>query len=500
MAGLGNYVHYRRQNYYNYGISRRGQTGGYTKDISGAIAAQRKQTKTLIDGLKNDVKIKELERSLNNLRDTGSIKDGEYNNEVLTRLSNQYYKYIEEQLPNLINKTNFADLSIASNENEFISRGLRKYNNLVAGKYNKADNVRISTLKKIKDSILQNIQRVETQIKQGTLTVDNFEEIKKRFHEVRNKIHQEILKAKAEGKKELKLGTDTDPTPIKSILKEYNQLVAITKYPGEKELGDIGEAQLAILGLYMQDKSQNITKDLIEKTIVGKQHLSTNTNFSYLGQDVAKAFNGTFSINGNQVNFRTHSPQTIDVIFTIPEEDGGQQEIRASVKNYENATASSRNISLIDGTNLVSMLTFGVENFGNHYLNVITQHSPKPGLIDTPKFEDMERELKRLTMARGLIGYRGNNSGIGEQNYANTFIVNDRIGGKGRFRVYSIKDLAQTAWADIDQYTALEGLPNRGDIKNVWSNSGPEYRLAKILQDVHAIKLKMSLKGKALKT
>lgn len=501
---LGHYIHYRKSAYERYGIGRRGQ-GGYNKNIGAIIQSQRSEIDKLIKGLDNDVQAKELENFLNNLRETGNLAGGSTDQNALQNIANQYYNILQEHAKHLENKVNFSTAGINSQRGGFALEGLKEYKNLQGtkrGRY-KGVGVTIQTLQNIKKDLTNAIGKIQKQINNGTLTVNNWQDERQAILNITKSLKTYIKQAEAQGYKNTgtiqyssELGVN-----INNILKQYNELVQVTKTPTLKDLGDVAEIQVALFGKIIENEGYNISNDLIKKAIVGSNSANMSIDLSHLGESAIKQHLNKLNIeinDGLEVNIASSSQQTVDVIFNMKNINDGMQEIRASVKNYENATVKGRSISILNGSNLLNILGMAQGNFANHYLNLITQHSPQPGKITDQPFEEMEQTLKGLIMVRGLVGYRGKNS---DSKFANTFIVNDRSGGKAKFRVYQVKDLAETAWRDIEEYTTLKDgtkLPRLGEVKNTWSSVSPEMRIASVLAQVHSYKISMSLKSELL--
>ena len=490
---IGNYIHWRRYNYYRFGISQKG--GGVS--LSASIKSQHAELLNAINGLSSP-NVAQLEQFLNNLRETGNLAR-ENDTQSLTQLENNYTNLLYNKLGNLSARAKFDNADFIRTSNPYFDV-LNRYKGLI-GK-NQTKGTQIGTLQKISKQI-QDVLNSMKDLVGGKKKTNQWLQDKQKLETIQQQLNQLLLQH--QGKSEfvtISHNTEVNGVSLKQILKTYNGLLRLAKEPSQTDLGMAAEAQVALLGSLIEQGAVKSTNEIIQQHIVGAQNATTKITFNpkspvfnALKEEIkfsnADAVSGTITVN---------SPQTVDVQFKMLDlEQGEMQKINASVKSYSNISNPYGHIKILGGTTLFNMLGLVTQEFANHYLNFLAKHTDinaERSIMNTMGFAQAEETMKRSLLTRGLVGYRGakGDSGAG---MANTFIVNDRSSKK--FRVFSIKDLAQTAWNDISNFVKVDGLPGYESLSNQFEQAGPEVRIAKLLAQTHAIKLDVALSNTIFK-
>lgn len=507
MAYIGEYIHYHLENYRKYGIGRRGEENPV--DLTSAIADSRAQLNTLISSeLFTNINAQGIEEFLNAvLNKTGFSTTGlEVSQEQIEQWENQFAKLIEERFPNM--EANFSRLSLKQ-----LTASGEAYSTFNVGQDQKRMYVQtiqkvITTLKDISKNLQislatssglnqQQIQKIQEQQAQVTSFIRSLNNIKRKAH-----------------------GTNiiTLNDSNKALFQLINDTIRSIQGPSNKDLGDLAEMYVAFMleaAAGQTSKTLNeligpfgaVTGDVRQATILGganpltMKYLVKELNSNKTDDDfqATQPNRKLFTLQDDGTAISTTATQgTVDVSITFPTDSAlsqlfGLDQFNASIKNYSNISRTP--IHVLSGAPLFSLMMLLDTNFINHYINLLVTHPD--GSVGGSEINTAEEAIKEAIAIRALTGARSI-EGI-NYNLANVFVVNDRR--TGRFRVIGTGTLIQQLSNNMDKLASFSGLPK--SLSNIFIGDTYNYeeaaqRIAKILAQLHACKISMSLMPSAL--
>ena len=175
--------------------------------------------------------------------------------------------------------------------------------------------------------------------------------------------------------------------------------------------------------------------------------------------------------------------------------------VPASVKNYNMANVKT-DIHLLSGRSVLALVQ-EYDDFLNHYLNIVAEHSQKEPAAQLLDKAAIAMKLTVLLKAlSGAVISRSKDGSIGFSPQADLFIVNDNSVGK--FRVYLIEEILDAVQKNIEwlktgdldnvqklknDYIGTKGQLNMGDAK---------VRISNLLAQLHQMELQVSISKAAL--
>lgn len=495
---IGNYIHYKYNNFIEYGIGTRGRPNkqNLQKVFEDQRKALRREAKSLAVNRSEGTKIENI---LNGFRDKQRLKSYGLTDAEITEFENYIHNKILEKLDIEANAVNWDTFDVVNGEFKGTINGLRllkqegKYNNI------RAVNTRIDTLYQITKEISDDLQ-----MNNGITGA----EFKKRVNALLDEQHK--LKQEFQSSVRGALGTYN-----KNAIKEINDLLKAGRAQINSYLkGEIAELYAAAMVNFIKIlETQSIDSALDEfikidlfKGVVGKETGAAgllSSKFAVQGlkkeSNNSKHFvaNGEVFTNFNGINAELNYTQNkIDVTFTLPLE--GDKQYDLSIKNYK----SGHNITIHSGVSILT-LTQDYSNFMNHYLNLSASHPYEPKSLDVDLL--MAQNVLKQTMAlKGLVGgiwKVQSGGGVAKNPRANLFVVNDN---NGLYKVYYINDIVNRILSD-SELIHITGLDKLKRWENEWVGSEePSYenayaRINNLLSQLHTkFKYKVQLDRKAL--
>ena len=486
---IGDYIHYYANNYHRYGIGKDAPGPGFQADND----ALMDRLKTVSGGGESlNKNYTEVENFLNfALSKKGSFTTGNvvFKPEDILKWEADLSKIIQERFG--IFEANFNNLSFenASNfdlQQPFILNDGKQY-------------VQSRTVNKALDTLSEVIALLGKQItnsKDGA-EIQKIEKLKADADKALAELNHVAMTNKGKS-----FSVDTHG----NLFKKVNEIVASIAGPTQKDLGDLAEIYIS----YMLAAASNVAiknyKDLekyilqgfkTERTTLGGMANLTMQAFvkETDKQTKSKTSNWTQEIdNGDGTITSVHASQgTVDMSITFNDDIFNLGSLSASIKNYQNPFGGKYGIHILSGSPLMSVLMLTDTNFINHYLNMIVSQKGGP---ESSGFDTANEHVKLASAVRAVSGYRGQYSK--KHNISQAFIINDR--SAGRIRVISTGDLLNKLQEDIKNFVNVAGLPGANSISNPWmgennilSEEEAAQRVAKVLAQVYAIKLSVSL-------
>lgn len=260
-----------------------------------------------------------------------------------------------------------------------------------------------------------------------------------------------------------------------------------------KSIGSYLEGSIATLDDRLQGKIEECANGLIKQVITG-QNTTSFQESSSISSDFLQTFpledGSTFqlSLNGN---LDKDNIMKMDVNLIR-----NNEQYRISAKNY--SLQNSNRVHLRSTPKSLLALLQGVasENFINHYLNIISSRKGKGSNISSSLIMEAHQIAKMLLVGEALVGMNQ------IQGYTDTFVLNNRKAKQ--IIVKPMKDFFipfQEALFNITGYDLDLGKNLNhweGDHKMGVSQEKANLRIAKLLGDLHAAKITVSLNSNLL--
>ena len=474
MPGIGDYIHFRTENYQRFGtLTKNNENESNYGSAGSVINSQIANVKNKMATYNKRTSSYDLEDFLNKLFYPENTN--EQDNEQFEELKQSVNQMFEEKFAGF--KIDWGTLGVRTS-----TKGLIKES---------ASSIYGSRLNKISamiDSLSSGAKSKETLAKaaQAQLAI------------------QELLQeAKTTPKGDTKVNFNDDNrnligtinAAVKSLM--YNQLA----------VGQIFEYALSCLSYQIQNKVGKVSLDMITALSNGVNGVQRRTmaggfgikpildmskvDSNYFDGQIAKAMlpKGWSEISSDGFfgyEFSMPTDDKVDVNF-----DFNDELFKISAKNYKDPLHSG--IHIVSGTSLLAMLLDADTSvdFVNHYLNIT---SSNPG--DSNLIESAHRAIKLTILLKALTGY----STSGASGEADTLVVNSRM--TRHIYVRSMGEIMNMISNQIDNLDSFMHVSGFTDIHSSfvgskdWPNiEASKVRITKLLMDLHAQKISVSLKN-----
>lgn len=475
MAQIGNYIHYHTENYKRFGTTQDGPSdyGDASSSLNKQISDMKSLAKQLHKKYRNG-KMIELERFMNAIfyPQPGGRSPTE------EQQFQQMRAYVDAELEKMFNgfKVNWEQgLSVYTSGTKSVSTGTQ-----------------VGSLTKIRNQLDSALQRVS-----GAKTIAKIEAAQRAIDQALAELQSmNVTNPRVTIGKNLKDSTN--------LIETINSALRATMY-NNAAVGYVFELALATFSGQVSDRAGQISADLVNEAMRGAARSSPLINIQEIDKTFfdEELFGGSINRNtqsnlgvwqrtsdGTGFQFTAPTQDKLDVALSF---DGEMYNITA--KNYANILA--RDIHIVSGTPLLSMLLGNDPNFINHYLNITAS---VPG--DTSHMTLAHEAMKLTILLRSLTGISSSAAG----STADVLVVNDRA--SKHIYIRSIGELvSQIAMRldQIDNYMKIHGLGSDGslNIKNDFVGAGlsdedARIRITKLLASLQNKKISVSLKGTAL--
>lgn len=521
-TGLGDYIHYRRENYENHGIYRKyGKSSSFETAVSYAYQNLRQMARNR-DGVGSQAE--EIQNYLNGMRNGLSGRDMSYlkdEDAAEIEAKRQFlYDSIQKALSDsatLTAETSNFDVS----ENDSTATIIARYSGL---KDTSRMSIRRDTVIKLAQQAKAILKQTDARIKKGTLNgqdVTALLEGKDELLAIKKSLEIELAKSTDTGKALIAyrntIKTDTteaDLNEFGEVLKALYRVSRKLRLPLNEDLGNVAEAGVAALLSMAGRKAKEVSSELVHeavkagskaagsKTIVGFS--TTFVDSDILLKEINKDKNNKTHVSwalsedkSSLVTIQT-SQDTVDIHIDFPDDKDtfGLKDLNASVKNV-GSIFNPRGIHAISDTPLNSILELTNASFANHYLNLLSQ-------INYDNEVEQGNEVITYALAvRALTGARSSTF----TKKSDFFIVNSR--SNNMLYVFSSEDLLKKICPQgsiNSNYVNVSGLPKGSNVlNNKWMGKegvpdlkGAQQRIAAIIAQTNRFKLSMSLLPAAL--
>lgn len=470
MAGIGDYIHYKKANYRKFGTYK--NDGSNYNDAMRIFQDQREAVRRRLP-VNNNQDLEGLENFLNGMM---------YGKEDATEADVKAMKELQHRVYNAFNER-YNNFGIN------FQKGMNVYYKGDTGA-TQSEGIYLKTLEKY----LQTIKLMAD----DAIKLKGKADISKINDTIKN------LEAYINMNKDQNYISLTNNTAAQSLMKDINEVLKMQSIPKALAIGDAFEYWLAIASQYAGAKAVELSDDLIIDTLVKggdrSNPIISMSNFSdeYVSMDeliASGAFSPGWKPIDNNTAFRFNKPtqDKLDMVFNWKGD-----ELKVSAKNYklENSTST---IHLVSGTSLLYLISTENIDFVNHWLNTVTG-SPSES-IESTRLQQAHIAMKLTIFAKALTGLDTS----AQSNVANTFILNHRT--NHHIYVRSMREIFDSveALADKDlKGVNFSNYPIR--IPNVWvgakrgamSAASAQQRISNLIAKLHTYNISVSMKPEAL--
>ena len=479
MPGIGDYIHFKTENYKMFGTTKEGPSNfdSAIPSINARIKKMKNLAKSLHSKYDGNSKIADLEKFMNSIFYPGE----EGRNETEEQQFQQMRKYVEAEFSQMFDGFGIAweqGMSVYMKGNKEITKGTH-----------------VSTLKKVYNQLNSALDRVKS-----ANTIAKIEAAKKAI----NDAYDELVKANIGSDSRVSIGKSLDNSG--NLIETVNAALRATMY-NNAAIGYIFELALAAFSGQVSNSVGQISADLVNKAMQGAARSNPTLRIDLIdktyfdeelfGREINRGATnlGVWqrTEDGTAFQFTAPTQDKLDVALSF---DGEMYNITA--KNYANIL--QRDIHIVSGTSLLSLILDDDVDFINHYLNIIATDKPS----DLPAINlTLAHQAMKLTILLKAL------SGIGtsaEGSTADVLVVNDRA--SKHIYIRSVGDLVTKIANQLDQidnYMKIHGLGQSGklSVSNAYVGDAPsdanaQIRITKLLAQLHNTKIGVSIKGTAL--
>lgn len=523
-TGLGDYIHYRRENYENHGIYRKyGKSSSFETAVSYAYQNLRQMARNR-DGVGSQAE--EIQKYLNDMRNGLSGRDMSYLKEedaAEIEAKRQFlYNSIQEALSDSTTLT-------AKMDNFDVVLGKDSEKKTIIARYSGLkDTSRMSIRRDTVNDLVRQTQtllnQVNRRIENGTFNgqdVTALLEGKNELLAIKKSLEVELAKSAATGKALIAyrntIKTDTteaDLNEFGEVLKALYRVSRELRLPLNEDLGNVSEAGVAALFSMAGRKAKEVSSELVHEAVkAGSKAAGSKTVMGFsttfvdsdaLLKEINKDKNNkthvswALSEDGSSLVTIQTSQDTVDIHVDFPDDKDifGLKDLNASVKNV-GSIFNSKGVHVISETPLNSIIELTNVSFANHYLNLLSQINYD---------DEVEQGNEVITYALAIRALTGARSRTFTKK-SDFFIVNSR--SNNMLYVFSSEDLLKKICPQDSinsNCVNVSGLPKGSNVlNNKWMGkegvpdlAGAQQRIAAIIAQTNRFKLSMSLLPEAI--
>ena len=456
MSALGEYIHLHYKNYQKYGVARTGESPKIA-NYSLNVIQQRINN---VEDISQET-IKELQRRLKLNSQSNLEKEKTQQAKIQQQLINEIYSLLYERsrtitgIKRLAQKASGKFTSIIDKKRVFIERESHWGASL--------DHKELSRRSQQANDLYKKIQKLITQINKKNQS-QSIEKIKELQYLYKQYTH---------------LSYDSDEHTLAAIQK------AITRhrYNNTKNqvAGDFGEMLVAICDDKIFKEANSTVAEIVEQSVTGKQKAEIIIDKTLISDNRGDYIFKSSTEDGTSYYIKP-TQNKIDTQIQINNEN-----ILASVKNYSGTEIQNFRPHLQEVNLFYSILFLnsypGLQDIGNHWLNLHTIHPGRGKIID--KNSQIDNIIKKEVAFQALSSGNPFKQGIDK---ANVFVYINR--DLGKVYVKSVKDILN----NFSDFSGLDKI-SRIFLQNHKMN-GIEDRITNVLIQLHQQKVSVSLKVK----
>lgn len=515
-TGLGDYIHYRRENYENHGIYRKyGKSSSFETAVSYAYQNLRQMARNR-DGVGSQAE--EIQNYLNSMRNGLSGRDMSYLKEEDAAEIKAKHQFLQNSIQEALSDSttltaNMDNFDVVLGKDSEEKAIIARYSGL---KDTGRRSIRRDTVIGLVDKAQTILNQVNKRIKNGTLNTQDATALLKGKNEL-NAIKKSLEAKLVENgdaliayRNTIKTNTtEADLNEFGEVLKALYRVSRELRLPLNEDLGNVAEAGVAALFSMAGRKAKEVSSELIHEAVKpGSKAAGSKTTTSFsatfvdsdtLLKEINKDKNNkthvswALSEDGSSLVTIQTSQDTVDIHIDFPDDKDifGLKDLNASVKNV-GSIFNSKGVHVISETPLNSIIELTNVSFANHYLNLLSQINYD---------DEVEQGNEVITYALAVRALTGARSSTFTKK-SDFFIVNSR--SKNMLYVFSSEDLLKKICPQDSinsNYVNVSGLPKGSNVlNNKWMGkegipdlAGAQQRIAAIIAQTNRFKLSMSL-------
>lgn len=413
-SAIGNYIHYHKRNYENWGINQKNTTPSENWNVA---AAEFKNKLLEINDINNlMLETAELEKQYNDF-----FYPSNKSNKEIKKFRETIQKVIQERLNEQFGLAagsfNFSDLTVKETElNRKLSEAIRKTKESIG-------EVELRTVRTAQD-LLERVQLLFRILDSNEFK--NIKQAKTRINQAKrelNVIQSDLInRINISHGKRVKIDKKSEEIEtVKGFIKEFNRVGSIGN-----QNGIIFEWLLP----FIQFQSSALAKEELRKALTDlvndKSVQLGDTKITVDIPDLQDNNLTDIDIITNNIKIKTFSTTSkTDVMITYTDSDNQLKEKAVSAKNMYNLEAH-----LVNRTTLYNILLLSNSyNFATHYLNVVTvAQGEKSG---PERIMEANRLIKGLILKFAAEGYDANNRSelliVNHQTSKHIYVYNIRV-------------------------------------------------------------------------
>lgn len=505
-SAIGDYIHYRANNYLHYGINRipEGPSGG----AGDALKVQRTMLEQALNQSRNKGINKnnslELTRRLRWLMEptmdavTSKVPAEDYN--LLWNLLIPFFQQEFGEAAEQIQRST-ANISAGPSVDNF-----KKIKQKANQDFMYASTIR-DRLRSIREAIRVgqytitdvdgNSRKIKYTQKELDLLINLKKSIEKDISDLEATVRSKFASAQiGENGQWAKRGQQLDIDSMKGIVDKVNLLSTLGRGTVNLYKGTLFEYMIAVAPLIGQKLTLTAVKNAIDSCVKGGEKTSVTYDPAMFSDKInlANVLSSNYKINDGLWEANKSSQDKVDVTITLGEGDQAQT-LNISAKNKNIRGEHAQPIKLTESSPMLALLaSLGNNAFVNHYLNQAVDHpyagvSTFMGNLTGDVYNDMKKIMALSLAEKALRGYKTG------ANQADVFVLNDNATG-----MITVKNIADILEDFIGRdYSSLIVEDQNGNtlsqlcIPMSWSEAGAYDRITKVLAAVHNIKLTISI-------
>lgn len=477
MSMIGDYVHFHKQNYKEWGINQKGTTPSETWSDTAASFKENMNIATQIRELMQEAQA--LEKQYNELFYPDKNKVTEQTANFKSAMEAVVQKKLDEEFGLMAGRFNSSNLTVDSTE---LYEQLREAINSTRERIGIAEIKKIQTAQQLLNQVnlMYDILN-DNQLKNVKAAQNKISQAKNQLKMIENNLQAQI---DAAGGSSIKISNITkDAQTLNAIIQEFNRTPLLYNQNGllfEWILPFIQFQTAALAKEELVKAMEELASD--SKVILGDSLMTVQS------PDLKNAKLTDVDIITNNVKMKTFTTKSkTDVVITYTDNQRQLQKKNVSAKNISNP-----HVKLVNNTSLYRILTLSNSyNFATHYLNVVT--SAKGQRSTRSQIMQANRLMKALILKLGAEGYDANNS-------AELLIVNNNT--EGHIYVYNLKALVyiiqDTILKNKGQYSNIVDMDDSFTINQTFDEKSADKRIVKVIQSTQNVKLTAALNASML--
>ena len=291
----------------------------------------------------------------------------------------------------------------------------------------------------------------------------------------------------------------------RSLVQDLNEIIKLFLRGKSQVVGTYTEGVVAAINKFvtadtiihtndiLQALNQNIKSANKSQSALLESNISSNIDIEKVVEKTTYAKESSKTPFGRITTSKTEGK--VDVIYEF-----NDLKIPASVKNYNFANTGkfADDIHILQGSSILQLIQ-EYQDFSNYYMNIAAVHPD--GDPTASVLSQAHLAMKMTILLHALQGSTQRmlaSGGVNPDTPAEIFIINDS--SKGRFRVFSMRDILRRVSADVESYLKITNFESIETLTNDWEGEEDTFswsqayvRITHLLQQLHNIQFDVSI-------